>query len=191
MGKINENKKSKALLTLKPHMSNALIPLFIRNLVYSFIIVTGFYGLIYLTQIIGVFHIVTFNAMEFYLIFLISLFLVAFIPLSWKIIILYNTQYFLFSDRIEKNFELLVVRTKSVNYDKIIDITIDISIWDRICRSGDIIFHTAEDKSPELKMSFIKHPERVEDLIYTIIQKNKNNPNFIIGNGKVKLNNKE
>lgn len=172
MGKKDAKTEERSLLTLKPHMFNAIIPMFLRNLIYSFIINIGIYGLVYLAVSAGMMSFFPeFDSIWFYILFSATTAGLAFLPLLWKIIVLYNTKYYFFRNRVLREFEFLVIRKQSVMYDKIVDLTIDISIWDRLCGSGDITLHTAENRSPDLKLLYIKKPQMIEKSIYQIISR--------------------
>lgn len=162
-------------LILRPYMFNALTPEFIRNLIYSMLINIGIYGIMYIYQLTMKNVFIEFGSLLFYVSFSLSTFAIAFIPVVWKIILLYNTNYYFFDDHVVNEFEFLIVRKKSVMYDKIVDMTIDVSIWDRICKSGDITLHTAENRSPDMKLRYIKEPFKIENHIYDIISRGSNN----------------
>ena len=77
-----------------------------------------------------------------------------------------------------KEFEFFIIRTKSAHYSHIVNITTDITIWDRITNCGDVILHTAEDKAPDVVLSFIENPEKIEKSIYRLISRQKTNRNY-------------
>jgi|TARA_Y100000310_G_C20284967_1_gene624423 hypothetical protein len=77
-----------------------------------------------------------------------------------------------------KEFEFFIIRTQSVPYTQIVNITTDISIWDRITKSGDIILHTAEDKAPDVVLSYILYPDKVEKSIYRMVARQKTQRNY-------------
>ncbi len=168
--------EEKPLLVLKPHIFNAVIPMFMRNLIYSILINVGLFGLIYLTESVGYkLGFMQYGVLVFYLLAAVSTISMALIPLLWKIIVFYNTEYIFYKEHLIKEFEFLVIRSQAVSYDHIIDISIDISIWDRICRAGDMTLHTAENRAPDIKLLYISKPEKVEHLIYDIISKGSRN----------------
>ena len=160
--------EDQSLLTLKPNILNALVPTFVRNLFYSSIIVLILFGLSILLERLDIITIP--NKLLWLLLLLLIL---AIIPLLAKIIVLSNTTYYFFKTHISREFELLMVRKHSVPYSQIINISIDISLWDRLCNAGDIILHTAEDKAPNLVLHYIKDPEKLEKQIYRLVRVTK------------------
>ena len=45
------------------------------------------------------------------------------------------------------------------------NLTMNVTIWDRICKAGDLTIHTAEDKEPDMVLRYVKHPEKLETMI--------------------------
>jgi len=158
----------KPLAILKPSLINALAAIFIRNIFYSFIIILVLYGVSILLE--------TFNILDpinkvFWVI--IILLLVLIVPLLIQTVILHNTLYYFFRTHVSRELKFFVVKKHSVPYSQIVNITIDISIWDRICKAGDITLHTAEDKTPDLVLHYIKEPEKIEKHIYAMMHRIK------------------
>ena len=63
-------------------------------------------------------------------------------------------------------------------YNQITNITLNVTLWDRICKSGDLTLHTAEDNAPDLKLKFLKSPKHIEKTIYNLIKMNRQNHNI-------------
>ncbi|NOX71970.1 MAG: PH domain-containing protein, partial [Candidatus Micrarchaeota archaeon] len=146
-GRVTENDK-KILFVIKPHIFNAIVPHLARNLIYAFLLNVCIFGAVYIAQVLDIIrNIIDFSSWLLYPLFFITALLLAFIPLIWKVVIFLNTQYFFYIDRIVKEFEFFIIRRQSVSYDKIVDVTIDMSVWDRLCRSGDITLHTVENRA--------------------------------------------
>ena len=125
----DDTTEEKPLLILRPHMFNAVFPMFIRNLIYSLIIVMGLSGLLYIAQAAGAVPIyVVFGSWYSYLLFFAVVIFLSAAPLAWKMVILLNTQYYFYKNHIVKEFEFFIVRRQSVSYNQIVDMTIDISI---------------------------------------------------------------
>ena len=83
-------------------------------------------------------------------------------PLSIEIFLLLNTTYYLFHTHVTREFEFIAVKKHIVPYNQIVDIKVNISIWDKVCNAGDIVLNTAEDVEPNLILHFIENPEKVE-----------------------------
>jgi len=167
-----KDEREKPLLVLRPHVFNAILPMFVRNLIYSVIINIGLFGALYIIEYAGYrTGTMQYGVGVFYFLFVTSTILIALIPLMWRIIILLNTTYIFYRGHLIKEFEFVVIRTSSVPYNQIVDISINISLWDRICRAGDMTIHTAEDRAPDLKLMYIKKPEKIQHMIYDIVSK--------------------
>ncbi|MFH1664331.1 MAG: hypothetical protein ABH986_06040, partial [archaeon] len=124
----------KHLLVLKPSLFNALIPTFIKNLVYSFIVVLILFGVSVLLETVNIIN--TYSNKLFWLIIILIVFSIG--PLIIKMIVLFNTNYYLFKTHVLSEFRFLAVKKQSVPYNQIVNISVDISIWDRVCNAGNI-----------------------------------------------------
>lgn len=163
----------KPLLVLKPNIVNALFPLFLRNFFYSFIIVIFLFGLSF---VLKQSHIIDYPTRKiiFWLIFFLIAMLI--IPLLFKLISLYYTKYYFFKSHVTSEFKFIRIKRYSVPYHQIVNITTRISLWDRICKAGDITLHTAEDKSADLVLYYIKNPMKIESGLYKMIHIRKIQP---------------
>ena len=158
----------KPLLILKPSLVNAILPTFLRNLFYAFILVLILFGIAIVLE--------TFNIVDYpnKVLWLLGLLLVISIgSVLVKIINLFNTSYYFFKTHVSREFEFFTVKKQSAPYSQIVNISVDISIWDRVCNAGDITLHTAEDVAPDLILHFIKEPEKIERGIYNLIHRVK------------------
>lgn len=157
--------KEKPLLVLKPSITNALIPELARNLFYAIIVAIVLFVISLILKSLNIIEIS--KDTIYYLI--IVLIIIAIIPLIGKIIFLYNTKYYFFRNHVQKEFELILVKKYSLPYHQITNVTTDISLWDRLCRAGDIIVHTAEDTKKDLKLQYIKNPTEIEKGLYKMV----------------------
>ncbi len=155
------------LLTLKPSVFNALFPLFLKYALITSVPALLLYGLYRLLHLFGLITLAPAAVVSALVVLVIA---AALAPLLVKTIILANTRYSFYRTHIVREFSFLVVRRISVPYTHIVNLKTDISIWDRLSRSGDIILHTAEEQSPELVLQFVKHPRRVEQAIHELIR---------------------
>lgn len=156
----------KPLMKMRPDIINSLFPIFARNLVYSFVVVLFMYVFFQVLVLYGIIYISTSHLI--FMLFLLMLIL-AIIPLTIRLIILLNTTYYFYRDRVISEFEFVVIRKYSLPYNKIVNITVEVSVWDRITRAGDIVLHTPEDKKPDLVLKYIRNPKKVERRIYDLI----------------------
>ncbi len=157
----------KAKLTLKPHLTNALLPLFLKNLVYSAGITIT---LLLIAFVLELFNIIQINNKIPWSIAIIII--LSTISVIYKWTTLMSINYHFYKTHIIKEFKLLYIKREYVPYSQIANITIDISLWDRICSAGDIKIHTSDD-SVDITLKYIENPEKVEKKIYALVNKAK------------------
>ena len=155
-------------LILKPNIVNGIIPIFLKNFTDSFLIVLLIGGVSFLLKELGVIKYTNSSIITglIILLFVMSLFSVLF-----KILLISNTRYYFYKTHVVSDFQLIKIKRMSVPYNQIVNITVDVSLWDRLCNAGDIIIHTAEDKAPDLTLFYIKNPKKMELSIYKMIHK--------------------
>ena len=158
------------LFKLKPDVINALFPMFLRNLLVSFVIVLVLYVI---TQLLVLINVLARTTNLILLWMAGSLVFLAIAPLLFRIVILLNTIYYFYHTHVISEFEFVVVKKYSLPYGMISNITTDVSVWDRMCRSGDITLHTPEDSRPDLVLRYIKKPRKMEKIIYDLIDRQK------------------
>ena len=163
-------KEEKAKLTLKPHLTNALIPLFLKNLTYT---ITITFILLFVTIILEKLNIFTLNNKFLWTIILIIL--LTTISIIFKAMTLNSTNYHLYKTHLIKEYKLINIKKEYVPYSQIANITVEISLWDRICNAGDIRIHTSDD-SVDIILNFIENPQEIEKKIYTLVNKAKGTP---------------
>ncbi len=158
----------KPLLTLKPNATNAAVPEVLKSFLYSLGIVVLLFGI---SSLLKRFDIIVLSTSKVIMLLIPILLVVAAIPLAIKLVILYNTNYHFFRGHLVSEFKFFRMKRHSLPYKQIVNIVIDISFWDRLCKAGDIVISTAEDKRPELTLRYIKDPMKVESAIYAMINK--------------------
>ena len=159
----------KSVLTLRPSLVNALFPLFFKNFLFFGVVVffVYFLGSIFL------------NFFDFFwpsvnLVFLV-IFVLTLLSISFKLVVLGLTKYVFYESHAVKDFEFIIIRRRSVVYNRITNISLKVSLWDRLTNAGTIRIHTGDDEVPDMVMNYIKNPSKVESLIYSLIhKKNKN-----------------
>ncbi|MBT3720210.1 PH domain-containing protein [archaeon] len=161
---------NKPLLSLKPSFFNALIPMFVKNLIYSGIITVVLYGLSFVLEFLNILNPIS-NKIFLAIVILVAL---AVLPLIISVIILANSNYYFYKTHVESEFEFFIIKKHSTPYNQITNISTDISIWDRICRAGDITLYTAEDNVKNLTLKYIENPQKIEQEIYSIMKSNSN-----------------
>lgn len=151
-------------MRIKPAVVNALLPEFVRNVVVPGIAFSGL-ALIVRAMLDSASPIQAVLEVRAFLGFwalhavVWSLLLV---PFAWALLILSRTTYIFDRYAVTKEFSFLVLRKKTVPYDKIVHLDLNISIWDRISGAGDITLKTAEDNEPDLTLRYVPQPEKVE-----------------------------
>ena len=156
----------KPLLILQPSLINAIIPSILKNLFISIIICIAFF-ILYLP--LTLLKIIVYNTTHIILSLLAVLLIITIIPLIIELIILKSTRYYFFRTHIIHEFKFINIKRKSVPYSQIVNVSNDISLWDRFCKAGDITLHTAEDEDPDIKLKYIKKPKIVENAIYKMV----------------------
>ena len=165
-----ETESKKELLTLRPSLLNALVPELSKNLFYALIVGVALLLLYFILS----FFKVSFLPSSFQKVLLLLAAVVAgltFAPLLAKLIVLRNTFYHFYVDHVISEFKFFVVRRFSVPYSQIVNMVVEISIWDRLCRAGDIALFTAEDKHPDFTLKYIRNPQKIEQSLYRLMRK--------------------
>ncbi|MFC1723259.1 PH domain-containing protein [Nanoarchaeota archaeon] len=159
-----------AKLVLKPNLTNALLPMLAGNAIYSALV-----GLVVWLALMGVrsMGVISWTKIIILLITIVVFVVGALVPLIWKFVSMQNTTYYFYDSYLETRFEFVWKRTMSVPYDKIVNITLEISFWDRLCGAGDIKIHTAEDMAPDVRLRYIKNPEKIEKGLHEMMRKQK------------------
>lgn len=153
----------KPLLTLKPNLVNALIPLYLKYTIY----LAPLFILLYAVSVFRP-ELQYISSIGYLVLFLL---LTALIPMIIHVIILGNTHYIFHRGYVIRNFKFIVIKRFSIPYSQIVNVKTDISLWDRICKSGDIILHSAENKAPDLVLHYIKDPLKIEKGLYNLVIK--------------------
>lgn len=161
----------KPLLILKPSIINALFPIFLKNLFYSFIFVVAVY---LINHALKYFNLIHYSDILTITILIVLMFVIPIIPLSYNITKLTNTRYYFYRTHLLSETKILGIEKHSINYSQITNISTVISLWDRISNAGDITLHTGQEQTASLMLSFIRDPHRIEKAIYHLIHKNRN-----------------
>lgn len=162
--------KEKPLLILKPSIINALVPSIAKTLFYILVLSIVLYGFFW---VIEEFNVLNKDLFGIYLWLIFGLTILLSIPIVIKLIILNNSQYFFYKTHVVSEFELFFVRRHSTPYHQIVNITSQVSLWDRLCKAGDVTLHTAEDRLPDLVLHYIQEPNKIESTLYEMIHQYK------------------
>lgn len=161
---------SNTLHESKPRIIVAILPLFLKNLIYAIPISFIFYALYFLINSFIKFNIQT-KTLIFWLIIFTSI--IAIIPLIKKIINLAYTKYKFYKTHLVSEVKIINIKRQSVPYHQIINITVNMGVWNRIWNTGDLIIRTAEENYPNIILKYIKNPHKIESSIHHLILKSK------------------
>jgi len=153
----------KRTLILKPSVVNGLVPITFRYFLYAVVVSV----VLFLVENI----LKNFNLIEIsfkWWTVLIGLVILV-LPSGSKLIKLRRTTYSFYTSHVESEFRFLTIKKHSVPYSQIVDMTLEISLWDRLTKAGNITLHTAEEKTPSLVLYYIRKPEQIEKIIYRMI----------------------
>lgn len=151
-------------MVLEPDVKNALIPIFLKNIILTSVFVGVIYSIVYL-----ILKFLKLSIGQYRVYFIIFFVVVIFVPLSIRIITLKNTTYYFYKTHVVSEFKFFKIKKSSVPYKQIARITSNISFWDRLCNAGDITLHTAEDRVMDLTLKYINDPQKIESFIFQIL----------------------
>ncbi|MFH1591438.1 MAG: PH domain-containing protein [archaeon] len=155
-------------LVIKPDIPNALVPQFAKYAALGIIallllLLAGidqlFSGIMIFGSPITIFYIC------------LGSFILVLLWVGIASLFLHSTTYSFYDDYVLKEFKFLVIKRASVPYSQIVNLTTVISIWDRLSKAGDIVLHTAEDRTPDVVLKYVNRPEGVEREIHAMIRK--------------------
>lgn len=165
-----ETGSKKELLTLRPSLLNALVPELTKKFLYGLIVGAALLLLYFILS----FFKVNYLPSSFQKTMLLLAVVVAgftFVPLLAKLIILRNTFYHFYVDHVISEFKFFIVRRHSLPYSQMVKMVVEISVWDRLCRAGDIAIFTAEDKHPDVILKYIRNPQKIEQSLYRLMRR--------------------
>lgn len=156
----------KPLLVLKPSIVNALFPIFIKYLFRSFIFTAVVYGILFVLS--ERLNLTMSQILPWLAAFMLAL---AILPLLARTVVLRNTRYYFYPTYVVSEFKLIRLVRHSAPYNQIANIKTHASLWDRMSGAGDIILHTSENRTPDLVLSYIKNPEKIESSLYSLLHR--------------------
>jgi len=141
----------KPKFTLEPNLKSAMLPKMIFSLVVTSIIITGIILLSIFTP--GGFIVTPVGLVVLALYFLSSL-----LPtyLDYR-----NREYRFFSDKLEYFDGWWVINRHVVPYNKVTDLTLTESMWNRMMNTGTIKLITAGSLGGNVYLSHVDNPEQV------------------------------
>jgi uncharacterized membrane protein YdbT with pleckstrin-like domain len=155
------------LKVYKPNIVNALFPSLGKSVLISAIITVFLYGLSFVLTLVGVNLPLTWTVFAAIGLFVI----IALIPFLIQVISLVSISYYFYSTHVTREYNFIVQKKYSTPYSKIVNISVHISIWDRLIGAGDITIHTAEDNTPDMILKYVKPVDEVEKQLYEMIRR--------------------
>ncbi len=156
----------KPIYVLQPDHINSLIPEFVKSFIKSIILTLIIFSIVTVANVLEIADWRISRGQYFLIVLLLTI-----IPNIFVFFSLWITQYIFYKDHVVVEQRFIFVRRKSAPYNKITNISTEVSIWDRLCEAGDLTLHTAEDTSPDIKLRYVENPEEVEEMIYRLMKR--------------------
>ena len=83
------------------------------------------------------------------------------------------TKYYLSNDRLFMQKGLLNMNMEEVLLYRVSDISVRVSLWQRICGVGTITIHSSDKSAPHLELKNVKEPLVVKELIHKHVEEMK------------------
>ncbi len=153
-----ELSKEKDYYILKPNLKNAMIPKIIGSILTSLFF--SLFVFLFSYSILQKAGLALIPPLIFFI-------LLSGIPIFFFYMNLTNTEYRFFNDRIEYYEGWLTINRHTISYEKVTDIVMRKSIWDRLFNTATIGIVTAGTFSGSVYLPYLNEPER----IYHFLQK--------------------
>ncbi len=153
---------------IKPDITNALLPTFLRWVFRYTVGAVVVYFLFSFLARLGVMDIL-FGRLIFALI--IVVFVLSLSSIKLQFLVLSNTRYLFYDTHVVEERKLLVTKRHSMPYKQISKIINNSTIWDRFSKASNMVLRTARpDESQDLVLRSIKNSEDVEHKIYKLLK---------------------
>lgn len=83
------------------------------------------------------------------------------------------TKYALSEDRLFTEKGFLNIKYEEINLYRVRDLTLSITLFQRIFRVGSVIVHSQDETNAHLEIRNVKNPRQVKELIYSSVEKAK------------------
>lgn len=115
--------------TTKPKIIVALLPTFLRNILYAIPFTIVLFGIYYIIDIFANFElqneVILFGIITFILI-------ISILPLIAKIVIMTSTRYLFYKTHVVSEIRLIKVKRQSMPYHQIINLSVHVILWNRL-----------------------------------------------------------
>ena len=154
-------------LVLRPRIIAGLVPKFLSSMIIFLIL--GVYAFIdkTMSSIIA--------KSTFFSIFFILMILIPLITLFFSYMNLRAREYRFFKDRIEFYEGFLNISRRVVRYDRVTDVGLRKSVWERIWSTGSVFVNTAGSPYREVHVSYIRNPEEALDAVQKLVKRYSGN----------------
>lgn len=153
---------------LKPDLTNALLPSFVRWVFRYAVAAAIVYGLFaFLVRL----EVLAWSLGR--LVFALAVIVVVFSASSIKLqfLVLQNTRYVFYDTHVVEERKLLVTRRQSMPYKQINKIVNNSGLWDRISKASNMTLRSSRpDDTQDLRLRSIKNSEDVEHKIYKLLK---------------------
>ena len=169
------NQQIEHKIIVKPNLFSALFLEFLKQILVNFFF---FLPLLLIYLIIEFFFELAFQAEAIFLLIGLTL-LFSFFKISSKLIQLLNTKYIFTPSSIEKQTGIISKSSHSLHYSQITDIELSVELWDRICKVGDLVIHTPNDRysnsvsKHSMILQNVKKPEQLKNSILKKVSPHK------------------
>jgi len=153
---------------IKPDLTNALLPLFMKWMWRYAIGAVVTYALFSALLRLGAIAFST-GRLVFALIIVVLVF--SFSSIKMQILILHNTRYLFYDAHVVEERKLLFTKRASMPYKQISKIINNSGIWDRVSGASNMVLRTARpDDGQDFVLRSIKNSEDVEHRIYKLLK---------------------
>ncbi len=163
--------KEEPALILRPNIINAFFPTFLK-IFFKIAIYVGI-PLIILDVIVTLIKIRSDSLAIMIPLIIGACLILSILLILLKIFVFFpKIEYRFYKNHMEVESKLFKIEKKSLPYSQITNIDTQISLWDRITYSGDLIIHTADEKETgDIHLLFLKNPIEIEKQIHLLILK--------------------
>ena len=153
---------------IKPDITNALLPTFVR---WMFRYTVGALVVYFLFSFFARLEVldIALGRLVFALILVVVVFSLSSIKLQF--LVLSNTRYLFYDTHVVEERKLFVTKRNSMPYKQISKIINNSTIWDRFSKASNMVLRTSRpDDGQDLVLRSIKNSEDVEHKIYKLLK---------------------
>jgi|GEM_PF-2276636 len=155
---------AKLLITLRPNLKSAAVQQFLGGIIMSSIPAV----IVMVVYLLGVAIEV---ARLFMVMFLVLLIIAAFTFFAYMKI--RARKYRIYEDKVEWYEGFINIKKIMIPFDRVTDVGFSKNIVDRFFSTGSLRLNTAGLITYAATMSYLDNPEKIEDMLKNLIQKNK------------------